>query len=338
MATSKSQSNLKRPSFQDVLEATSIIYRYIQRTPLHYYASLSNLLEAEVYLKHENHHALGVFKVRGGVNLLAHMREDDRRRGVITASTGNHGLSVAYACRLFGVRATIGVPEGSNPLKVEAIRSLGAQVVFHGAVFDEAHEYCEKLAEEKGLHYAHPANEPLLIAGVATETLETLEDLPGVEVIIVPVGGGTSAAGACIVAKAVNPNIRVIAVQSEQAPAAYRAWKSRSLTSAPNTTLAEGLATGAAYQLTQEILWDLLDDFVLVSDRELLRCVGMLLDKAHTVAEPAGAAALAGALKLKEAIRGKKVALVVTGGNISLNQLKEAIKVYEAEEQTKGNV
>ena len=326
---------MQRPTFQDVLEARGIIYRYIQRTSLHYYAGLGKLLAAQVYLKHENHHALGAFKVRGGVNLLAHMTEEERRRGVITASTGNHGQSVAYACRLFGARAIIGVPEGSNPLKVESIRNLGAEIIFHGRVFEEAREYCERLAKEEGLRYVHPVNEPLLIAGVATETLEILEDLPGVAAIFLPLGGGSGAAGACIVAKTINPEIKVIAVQSEQAPAGYRAWKSRKLVSAPNTTLAEGLATSQAYQLTQSILWGLLDDFVLVSDEELLVAVGLLLEKAHTLAEPAGAAALAGAIKLKEAIRGKRVALDVSGGNITLDQITQAIKAYRTSEFSK---
>ena len=326
--TDSAKNPQPRPTFQDVLEARGIIYKYIQRTLLHYYAALSKLLDAQIYLKHENHHALGAFKVRGGVNLLTHMTEEERRRGVITASTGNHGQSIAYACSLFGVRAIIGMPEGSNPLKAESIRNLGAEIIFHGSVFDEAREHCDTLAKEEGMRYVHPANEPLLISGVATETLEILEDMPGVEVIFVPLGGGSGAAGACIVAKAINPDIKVIAVQSEQSPAAYLAWKSRSLTQAPNTTVAEGLATGVAYQLTQEILWDLLDEFALVSDHEILAAVGMLLEKAHTLAEPAGAAALAGAVKLKETIRGKKVAIVISGCNITLAQLTQAMEVY----------
>ena len=178
------------------------------------------------------------------------------------------------------------------------------------------------------MRYVHLANEPLLISGVATQTLEIVEDMPGIEVIFVPLGGGSGAAGACIVAKAINPNIQVIAAQSEQSPAAYLAWKSHSLGKAPNTTVAEGLATGEAYQLTQEILWDLLDEFALVRDREILAAIGILLEKAHTLAEPAGAAALAGAVKLKETIRGKKVAVIVSGCNITLAQITQAMEAY----------
>ena len=204
-------------------------------------------------LKHENHQALGAFKVRGGINFLAHISQEERDRGVITASSGNHGQSIAYASKLFGVRCIVGLPHGANPLKVESIRNLGAELIFHGQNFDDAREYCERLAEEKGYRYVHAVNEPLLIAGVATQTLEIIEDFPDVEVIFVPVGGGSGAAGACIVAKAVNPQIRVVAVQSAQAPAGYLSWKNRTITQAPMETIAEGLATAAAYELTQSI-------------------------------------------------------------------------------------
>ena len=212
---------MNRPTFRDVLEARKTVAPYVPCTPLHGYAALSRLLEAEVRLKHENHRALGAFKVRGGVNLLAHMSQEERSRGVITASSGNHGQSVAYACKLFDARAIICLPEGANPLKVESMRNLGAELVFHGKHFDEARQHCERLALEEGYRYVHPANEPLLIAGVATQTLEIIEEFPDVEYVFVPLGGGSGAAGACIVANAVNPEIKVIAVQSEQAPAGY---------------------------------------------------------------------------------------------------------------------
>ena len=319
---------MKRPTLHDVLEARKTIAPYLPRTPLHYYAALSQFLGAEVRLKHENHQALGSFKARGGVNLLAHMSYEERNRGVITASSGNHGQSIAYACKLFGARAIIGLPEDANPLKVESMRNLGAELVFHGKNFDEAREHCERLAREEGYRYVHAVNEPLLIAGVATETLEIVEDFPDVEAIFAPLGGGSGAVGACIVAKAVNPDIKVIAVQSAQAPAGYLSWKSRRLTQAPMETIAEGLATATGYELTQGILWDLLDDFLLVSDEEILQAIAILIEKAHTLAEGAGAAPLAGAIKYREEIKGKKVALIVSGGNITLAQLTEAIAHY----------
>ena len=320
---------MERPTFRDVLEARATIAPYVTRTPLYDHPALSNYLEAEVRLKHENHQALASFKARGGVNLLAHMSPKERESGLVTASSGNHGQSIAYACKLFAARAIICLPEDANPLKVESMRNLGAEVIFHGKHFDEAKEHAESLAREEGLYYVHAANNPLLIAGVATQTLEILEDFPEVEVIYVPLGGGSGAAGACIVAKAVNPRIRVVAVQSAQAPAGYLSWKNRRLTEAPMETVAEGLATASAYELTQSILWDLLDDFVLVSDTEILQSIAILIEKAHTLAEGAGAAALAGAIKTREGIKGSKVAVIVSGGNITLPQLREALETYE---------
>ena len=206
-------------------------------------AGLNDLLGTEVWVKHENHQPVGAFKVRGGVNLVSQLGEEERRRGLIAASTGNHGQSVAYAARLFGVSARICVPENANPVKLSAMRALGAQLIEHGQDFDAAREHCAALAEEHGYRYVHSGNEPLLIAGVGTETLEILEDRPDLDVVVVPIGGGSGAAGACIVAKAVRPEIEVIGVQSEAAPAAFRSWQARALLADVTATHAEGLAT-----------------------------------------------------------------------------------------------
>ena len=316
------------PTIRDVYRAKKTIAPHISRTPLHFSAGLSELLDAQVYLKHDEHLPLGAFKARGGINLLANLSQEERDRGVVTASTGNHGQSIASACRLFGVRALIVLPEGANPLKVAAMEALGAELVFHGKDFDEARAHCERLAAEEGYRYAHPANEPLLIAGVATQTLEVIEDQPDVDVILMPLGGGSSAAGACLVAKSISSDIKVIAVQSEAAPGGYQSWKSGRLVEDVNRTFAEGLATASGYQLPQEILKEYLDDFVLVSDDEIRRAIGLLIEKAHTLAEGAGAAATAGAVKIKESLKGKKVSITVSGGNITLDQLTEAVKVY----------
>ncbi len=319
---------MERPTLRDVLDARKTIAPYVSRTPLISYATLDSFIGAEVRLKHENHHPLGAFKVRGGINFLAHLSEEQRRRGLITASTGNHGQSVANACRLFGAKAVIVVPEDANPLKVRSMENLGAEVLFRGSNFDEARGYSERLAKEEGYRYVHAADEPLLVAGVATFALEIIEDFPDVEYILVPLGGGSGAAGASIVAKAVSPNVRVVAVQSEQAPAGYLSWKNRRITEAPMRTIAEGLATQAGYELPQSILWDLLDDFQLVSDEEIARAIAILIEKAHTLAEEAGAAALAGAIKMKDELKGKRVAVVVTGSNITLDRLREALDLY----------
>src|SRR5579872_564011 len=313
------------PTFTDVLSAQKQIRPYLQRTPLHRYPAIDALIGTEVYIKHENYQPVGAFKVRGGVNLVSRLSADERAKGVISASTGNHGQSVAYAARLFGVKARIVVPEKANPGKVAAMQGMGAEVVFHGATFDEARQYCESLAQEHGYRYIHSGNEPLLIAGVATGALEMLEDEPELDVIIVPIGGGSGAAGVCIVAQTVNPTIRVIGVQSEASPAAYESWRQRRMVEAPNRTIAEGLATGTAFELPQQILWQLLDDFMLIRDDEILQAVAWMVERAHTLAEGAGAASLAAAYRLRDELRGKKVAIVCSGGNISLEQLKKSL-------------
>jgi threonine dehydratase len=305
----------------DVLEARRRISPHLRATPLYPYAGLDELVGAEVWVKHENHQPVGAFKVRGGINLVSQLSEDERSRGVIAASTGNHGQSIAYAARLFGVTARICVPENANPVKLAAMRALGAELIEHGRDFDAAREHCERLAAEHGYRYVHSGNEPLLIAGVGTETLELLEDRPDVEVIIVPIGGGSGAAGACIVAKGIRPEIEVIGVQSEAAPAAFRSWQARALLDGENETFAEGLATRVPFELPQQILWEHLDDFVLVSEEEIREANRLMIEHTRNLVEPAGAAPLAAALKLGDRLYGKRVALVVSGGNISPAQL-----------------
>jgi threonine dehydratase len=212
------------------------------------------------------------------------------------------------------------------------MRGLGAELVFHGRDFDDAREHCERLAREHGYRYVHSGNEPLLIAGVATETLEILEEQPKIEVIVVPIGGGSGAAGACIVAKAVNPAVKVIGVQSEAAPAAFRSWQARQLVEDRMETFAEGLATRTAFELPQRILWQWLDDFVLVSDDEIRSAQGTMIEATRNLVEAAGAAPLAAALRLREQLAGRSVALVLSGGNASREQLFEALRPSESKQ------
>jgi threonine dehydratase len=314
------------PTLADVLKARLRISPHLRPTPLLGYPTLNELLEADVFIKHENHQPVGAFKVRGGVNLLSQLSAEERGRGVIAASTGNHGQSLAYAARLFAVPATICVPETANPVKVASMRGLGAKLVFRGRDFDEAREHCEQLANEHGYRYVHSGNEPLLIAGVATETLEILQEQPEMEVIVVPVGGGSGAAGACIVAKAVNPAIRVIGVQSEAAPTAYRSWRERRLVEDRMETFAEGLATRTAFELPQRILWQWLDDFMLVSDDEIRAAQVLMIEATRNLIEAAGAAPLAAALRLREQLAAKRIALIASGGNASRDQLLDLLK------------
>ena len=312
---------LKEPTFADVLDAAKQIRAYLHPTPLMRYPALDRLVGAEIYVKHENHNPTGAFKVRGGINLVSRLSEDERRRGVISASTGNHGQSVAFAARLFGVSAIICAPERANSVKLESMQDLGAEVILHGERFDDARLEAERLAHQQGYRYIHSGDEPLLIAGVGTNTLELLEEEPHIDTIIVPIGGGSGAAGACIAAKAINPEIRVIGVQSDASPSAYLSWSSGALRDAPNRTRAEGLATGAPFGLPQRILRRLLADFILVTDDEIDAATFVLIEKTRTLVEAAGAASLAAAVKLKDGLKDHRVALICSGGNISPQQL-----------------
>jgi threonine dehydratase len=278
-----------------------------------------------VYIKHENHLPTGAFKTRGGINLIYNLTRKQKERGVVTASTGNHALSIVYASNLFNVPVTVVMPEKSNPTKVKAIKSMGAKVVFFGRIFDESKDYAEKMAGERQARFIHPANEPYLISGVGTYALEIFEEVPNLDVIIVPVGGGSGASGCCIVKEAVNPECQVIGVQAAMAPAAYLSWKGGKIVKDKMETAAEGLATEIGYELTQEILQDYMSDFILVSEEEMVQAILLIMELIRNMAEEAGASPLAAALKIKERLKGKNVALVLTGGNISMARLKQII-------------
>ena len=320
-------TSLQPPTFKDVLAARKRIAPYLRPTPLYHYSLLDELIGTEVWVKHENHQPIGAFKVRGGINLALQLSPEEKGRGLITASTGNHGQSVAYGARLVGAPAIVGMPEGANPGKVAAIRNLGAEILFHGRIFDEAKQKVEELAESEGYRFVHPGDEPHLIAGVGTYTLEILEELPDADVIVVPVGGGSGASGACIVSRAINPAIQVFGVQAEKAPAAQLTWKARKRTEASMETFAEGIATAAPFMLPQSILWEHLHDFILVSEEELLRGIVHFLECTHNLAEGAAAAALAGAIKVRDRLKGKKVVLIMSGGNLSLANLRRALEL-----------
>ena len=312
------------PTLQDIYAARKHVYRYLSPTPLHHYATLSALIGADVYIKHENHQPVGAFKVRGGLNMAAHLTSEQKKGGLYTASTGNHGQSIAFAARAYGIQATIAVPEGANPGKVAAMRGLGAEVIFHGDDFDTAREWIMGIAEQKGGLFVGPTDE-LLIHGVGTYALEILEELPDVETIIVPVGAGSGVCGTSIVAKSINPKIEVIGAQSAQAPAMKLSWESGNLISGEMKTFAEGVATRVPFENTQRIMRKYLDDFVLVNDEDIKKAVVMLLEHTHNLAEGAGAIPLAAALQMKDRLAGKKVALVMSGGNLSVEKLNSIL-------------
>ena len=315
---------LELPVLADVLAARERIRKYLPQTELSSYTSLSELVGTEVWVKRENDLPTGAFKVRGGVNLVSQLTEHELRAGLIAASTGNHGQSVAYAAKLFGTQAIICVPAGANPVKVASMRSLGADVIFHGRDFDDAREHAEQLAGEHSYRYVHSGDEPHLIAGVATATIEIIEEQPQIDTIIVAVGGGSGAAGACIAGKAIRPDLKVIGVQSEAAPAAYRSWKEGRLLDDRMETFAEGIATRVGFELPQRAMRDL-DDFVLVSEDAIRSATVQMIEGTRALVEPAGAAPLAGALSLRSQLAGRTVALICSGGNITLLQLRELL-------------
>ena len=317
---------METPSFADVLSAAAAIRPYLLPTALLRHPLLERAVGTEVWVKHENHQPTGAFKVRGGVNLLSRFDAAQRAQGVIAASTGNHGQSIAWAAQRFGVRAVICVPEAANPVKVEAIKALGAELVAQGRDFDEAREHCEELAARHGYRYVHSGDEPLLIAGVATQTLELVTQQPDVDVIVVPVGGGSGAAGACIVARALGRPVEVIGVQSEAAPAAFLSWRARKLVEDKMETAAEGLATRTAFEFPQRILWEYLDDFVLVGERDLEQATRLMIETTRNLVEPAGAAAVAALLRDPERFAGRRVAVICSGGNIAPAQLRALLQ------------
>ncbi len=310
------------PTFEDIVAAREFISPYLAKTPLVRVKPLSELLDCDYYVKLENLQPTGAFKVRGGINLVGTASDDERRRGLVATSTGNHGQSLAYGGRLFSSHVIIYAPrENVNETKIQAIRDLGAEVRLHGRDFDEAREECEQVAAAEGFRYVHSANEPQLIAGVGTMALEIFEDLADVDVIIAPAGGGSCASGNCIVVNELNPNARVIAVQSEGAPAMWHAWRNRNLEPYPTMeTEHEGLACRVPFELTNNILSELLSDFVLVTDDEINDAIKLLARHAKQLTEGAGAASTAAAIKMRSDLRGKKVVGIVTGGNLPLER------------------
>jgi threonine dehydratase len=313
------------PTIEDVQRARTAIESHVLHTPLRRYPVLSELLDADVWVKHENFQILGAFKVRGGVNLVSQTSQEERDRGFVTASSGNHGQSIAYAARAFGASCTVVLPEGANSAKVGSIEALGAKIIFHGNVFDRSRERAEELGESEGMRFIHSANDPELIAGVATYSAEVHEDLNDIDVLLVPIGAGSGACGAAIVFDALSPSTRVIGVQSAQAPAAYHAWKSGEFETYPMSTNAEGLATESAYTLPMEILRKHMKEFVLVDDSAIEEAIVHYVHGTRTLVEHAGAASLAAAIDMKDQLKGKRVVLIASGGNITTDQLRNAL-------------
>ncbi|MEM0481594.1 MAG: pyridoxal-phosphate dependent enzyme [Nitrososphaerota archaeon] len=317
-------------TLKSVIEASQILERYLRPTPLVRSRGLSRELGCDVWVKLENLNPTHSFKVRGGIYYMYKMFEEVRKTGVITASMGNHAQSIAYAGSLFGVDVHVVMPSWVSDVKKEALQQLGAHVITYGNFFDEAALHAEALAREKGYQYIHAINESLLYPGVATMHLEVLRELPGVDVVFNPIGGGSGAIGACIVYKTVDPSIRVIGVQAEGAPAFYESLKQGRIVSRNRVeTRAEGLAVAKAYEVPFSLLYGRIDDVVLVSDGEMERAIRKLYHHVRQIAEHAGAAATAAAYKMRDSLAGKKVVLMLTGGNIDESQVVRILSEKE---------
>lgn len=313
-------NHFKMLQLLDIIKASKNVYQFLKPTALINYPILSNQVGAEIWLKHENHNPTCAFKVRGGFNCVAQLSDKQKKAGIYTASTGNHGQSIAYASKAYGINATIFVPIGANQGKVSAMKSMGAKVEYYGNDFDDARAGALEASKAIGGVFVGPTDE-VLIAGVGSYALEIMKDLPNVDVIIVPVGAGSGVCATSIVAKTINPNIKVIGVQSAQSPTQQLSWKNKKMTHAENKTIAEGMATGMPFANTQEIMRKYLDDFILVNDNDIISATKVLIETSHNLIEEASAATYAAALQIKSQLKGKKVVLIASGGNISSQNL-----------------
>jgi threonine dehydratase len=313
-------------TYADVVEALPRVRSVLTPTALLDWPGLSELLSCQLLLKHENHQPTGAFKVRGGINLVSTLTDPERDSGILACSTGNHGQSLAFAARRFRLRCTIVVPRGNNPAKNRAIRLFGAELIEHGRDFDEARDYAENVLAPRGYRYVHSANEPKLIAGVGSMAVEIFDALPDPDVIFVPIGLGSGVCGTGIVARARNPRTKIIGVQAEGASAVSQSWKTGQWQETANAaTWAEGVATRRPASMTLELMRTVLDDVVLVSDDELRRACRLILEHTHNIAEGAGAAAMAAALKTRDQWSGKTVVGIISGGNLNLAHLPEIL-------------
>ncbi|WP_229725866.1 threonine ammonia-lyase [Calditerricola satsumensis] len=295
----------------------------VHRTPLQHSSTFSAMSGCEVFLKLENLQKTGAFKIRGAYNKVASLAPDARARGVITASAGNHAQGVAMAAFRFGVQATVVMPEGAPQAKIEATRGYGAEVVLTGQTYDESYAAALEMAEREKVTFIHAFDDPYVIAGQGTVGLEILEELPYADALIVPVGGGGLISGIAVAAKTIKPDIRIIGVQAQNAPAAHDSWRKGLRLDVPATrTLADGLAVRRPGELTFHLMQRYVDDMVLVSEEAIAAAIRLFLERAKLLVEGAGAAALAALLGGELAyLRGQRVVLVVSGGNVDLSRL-----------------
>lgn len=311
----------------DVKRAHKVISPILQPTPLISHPLLSERLGAETFVKLENVQKIGAFKIRGAINLLASMNEKMRQQGIVTATRGNYGAALADACTMYDVDCTVFVPEGNSLEKNAAVVALGGDIVVKGHDFDAAWDASVRHARRIDAISIHPAKRPELVAGQGTVALEMLAQAGELDVLFVPVGGGSLAAGVVTVVKALSPNTRVVAVQAENAPAFHRAWHSKEYSPmVVNETIADGLATRVPVRYTLSMMQDL-DDFVVVSEEDICAAIRCYAQTLHQLSEGGGAAPLAAALNMKDELAGQRVGLILSGGNIDRATLQRALRL-----------
>lgn len=313
-------------SFADVVAARERLQPHLQPTPLRGYGALDGEVGdgIRVLVKHENFQPTGAFKVRNGVSALTALRSAPP--GVVAATRGNHGLGLAWAGRRLGIPVTVCVPEGNNPEKNAAVRALGARLVEEGRDYDASAATVERFVRTEGLHLVHSTNDPTVVAGAGTITLEILEEEPSVEALVFAVGGGSQAVGGLTVARELRPGLPVYAVQAAGAAAIHDAWHVGHPVAHPRAdTFADGLATRNTYPFTFGALRAGLAGFVTVTDAEIAEAVRLVLAATHTLVEGAGAAGLAGLRVLREELAGKTVAIVLSGANIDAETLRRVL-------------
>ncbi len=320
----KSLEELVEEIYHGSKEAEKVIMKYAYRTPVEYSEALSEIVRAEIHLKLENLQKTGSFKIRGALYKMSRVK--DHAKGVVTASAGNHAQGVAYASSVFKLPCIVVMPESASITKVESTRNYGAEVILHGRIYDDAERRAVEISEEMGYTLIHPFDDPDIISGQGTIVLEMVKQIEDLDTIIVPVGGGGLISGIAVVAKRLNPDVEIIGVEPENAPKfveSLRAGRIQNVETKP--TVADGLVTKKPGKVTFKIVKELVDSIVTVSEDEIARAIHFLLEKQKVLAEGAGAAGVAALLGGKMDVKGKKVAAVVSGGNIDLTAIYRLI-------------
>ncbi|MFW9854144.1 MAG: threonine ammonia-lyase [Candidatus Thorarchaeota archaeon] len=313
-------------SIESITEAKKILNNNVKRTPLNHSTTFSKMTGCEVYLKHENLQKAGSFKVRGAYNKIAHIDESVRKKGVVAVSTGNHAQGVAVAAAMFGIPSTIVMPKGAPIPKIEATRGYGGVVELFGESFEEAYSRALEIAKNRGLTMIHAFDDHHVAAGQGTIGLEILEDLPDIDLLVCPIGGGGLISGIASGIKTTNPSCRVIGVQTEEMNAAYQSIKTGKLTlTGRGNTIADGIAIKSPSEFTFSIMKSLVDDVVIVKEEEIAEAILLLMERCKSIAEGAGAVSLAALLNHDIAKKGEKIVLIVSGGNIDSTILGKII-------------